>query len=350
MNRSWNFLAVFLVAWGTLGSGVRAGESGSRAPENLSERVIVLVLDGVRWQDFFDVRGSRLRPDDGSPPPFQGYWKRIFPGGVAFGDRSRGSAARMTLSGPFSRRSSLPSYQAMLAGFAQPCPGNDCERIAVETLPEAIARRLKLPPEKVAVIASWPGLVRAAAQKPDTIHVDAGDRRQSGGQDGVAVTREDAKTAEIALDHLRRHAPRFLFVVFDAADHAAHEGDLAAYIAELRRLDAIILRFFQTLEEMGPGELARTTLLVTTDHGRGSWGPLWQYHAVVPFATEVFVAASGPRTLDKGRVSEHPRSIQLADLRPTIEILLGLEPTPCEHETCGQPIPEVIGVDAARAP
>ncbi len=138
-------------------------------------RVILIALDGVRWQDFFDLPGSRIRPNNEEAQPFAGYHKVLSERGIAFGNQDLGSRARMTLSGFLSQRKSLPSYQAILAGFAQPCPDNDCPRIGVETLPESVARRLELPPEKVAVISSWPGLARAAANNPSGIHLDAGE-------------------------------------------------------------------------------------------------------------------------------------------------------------------------------
>ena len=310
-------------------------------------RVVVLVLDGVRWQDFFDVPESRLRPEDGAPPPFQGYWKRLSQEGVAFGDRSRGSSARMTLLGPFSQRKSLPSYQAMLAGYAQPCPDNDCARIGVETLPESLARRLNLPPEKVAVFSSWHGLARAAAHKSGSVHVDAGEIGSSGKALGKPTTRDDEKTAELSLNHLRTHSPRFLFVVFDQADNAAHAGDKAGYVRELRRFDKIILWFLEAIDEMELADKNQTTLIVTTDHGRGVFGPLWQYHAAMPYATETFLAATGPQTVHKGHLENHANEIQHSDLRPTVEILLGLEPSPCDHPTCGQPIPEILGENSS---
>lgn len=339
--------ALLIAGMSSPGAWAQVHEQQDPTHQDALGRVIVLVLDGVRWQDFFDVEDRRFRPDDGRPPAFEGTWKRLSQGGLAFGDRSRGSAARMTLSGRFSMRQSLPSYQAMLAGFAQPCSSNDCARIAVETLPEALARRLELPAEKVAVFSSWAGLERAAAHESGSVHVDAGDRTSPPADDGTPVNRDDERTAEAALDHLRRHAPRFLFVVFGAADRAAHAGDKAGYLRELRRLDRMIVRFFETLQEMGPAARARTTLIVTTDHGRGRWGPMWRYHSLMPFSTGVFVAATGPRTAHLGRVEGHPRTIQLSDLRPTIEILLGLEPAPCQHPTCGQPIPELIGAAPA---
>ena len=337
--------ALMIAALCESGAHAQVPQRERSARETGNSRVIVLVLDGVRWQDFFDVPESRLRPDDGSPLPFEGYWQELSEAGVAFGDRSRASSARMTLPGLFSQRKSLPSYQAMLAGFAQPCPDNECARIGVETLPEALARQLELPPEKVAVFASWPGLARAATHESGTVHVDAGEAGFFPDDAGKPITREDEKPAKLALDHLRRHSPRFLFVVFDQADHAAHEGDRTGYVRALRRLDRIILRFFEAIEQMAPEERSQTTLMVTTDHGRGTLGPFWQYHALMPYATEVFVAATGPRTLDLGQVANHPRTIQHSDLRPTIEILLGLEPSPCHHPTCGQPITEMLDGD-----
>jgi hypothetical protein len=316
-------------------------ESPRRAP---AERVIIIVLDGVRWQDFFDLPEERLRPDDGKPQPFQYYGEILSEKGVTFGNQSLGSTAQMTLSGFFSRRKSLPSYQAILSGFAQPCPDNDCPRISVETLPQSLARRLALPAEKVAVISSWPGLSRAAASNPDGIHLDAGEKRIHENGTESMVTRRDERTAQVALEHLQQYSPVFLFVVFDAADHAAHEGDLALYIEELRQLDGIIVEFFQTLSEMKTQERERTTVIVTTDHGRGSWGPLWKFHDVIYNAQDIFIAATGPNTIRQPVVTPKSRTIYHADLRPTVEVLLGLEPTECDHPTCGQAIQELIAV------
>ncbi|MCH2185764.1 hypothetical protein MK280_07825, partial [Myxococcota bacterium] len=199
MNSSFRIVAAAAILLVSDGHPAAATERGT-AGQLKAARVIMLVLDGVRWQDFFDLPRSRLRPNDGRPHPFEGYWKKLSEGGVAFGNQTRGSTARMTLSSFFRQRKSLPSYQAMLAGFAQPCPDNDCARIEVETLPEAIARRLSLPPDEVAVIASWHGLERAAAHEPGTIHINAGDKSTPRKSDGAPSTRSDDRTAEIALN------------------------------------------------------------------------------------------------------------------------------------------------------
>jgi len=323
---------------------VFADEEKESLRRDPAERVIIIVLDGVRWQDFFDLPEERLRPDDDKPQPFQYYAEILSEKGVTFGNQSLGSTAQMTLPGFFSRRKSLPSYQAILSGFAQPCPDNDCPRISVETLPQSLARRLALPAKKVAVISSWPGLSRAAASNPDGIHLDAGEKKLHHNGTESMVTRSDERTAEVALEHLKKYSPVFLFVVFDAADHAAHEGDLSLYIEELRRLDGIIMKFFQTLSEMGTEAREHTTIIVTTDHGRGSWGPLWRFHSAIYNAQDIFIAAIGPNTVGLPTATPKPRTIYHADLRPTVEILLGLEPSECAHPTCGQAIKELIAV------
>ena len=333
-------LALFLIGMihGEVSEG-RDKEALQKAPPG---RVIVIALDGVRWQDFFDLSEGRLRPDDGKASPFHQYGKKVSEAGIAFGNQNLGSSARMTLSGFFSRRKSLPSYQAILSGFAQPCPDNDCSRISVETLPQSLVRRLALPAEKVAVISSWPGLSRAAAADPAGIHLDTGEKRVGENGRDEFSTRSDEITAQVALEHLETHSPVFLFVVFDAADHAAHQGDLPGYIEELRNLDDIIMQFFEKIHEMGIEE--RTTIIVTTDHGRGSWGPFWKFHDVIYNAQDIFIAATGPGTVDLPTPPRASRIIYHADLRPTIETLLGLEPTACIHPTCGQAITELIAI------
>ncbi|MEE3326604.1 MAG: alkaline phosphatase family protein [Myxococcota bacterium] len=317
-------------------------ESASTPPG----RVILIALDGVRWQDFFDLPASRIRSDTQKPAPFAGYHSILAEEGIVFGNRSEGSRVRMTLSGFFSKRKSLPSYQAILAGFAQPCPDNNCPRIGVETLPESVARRRKLAPEKVAVIASWPGLARAAARNPEAIHLDAGEIQNQGERAGEWGTREDEKTVQIALEHFNEHSPEFLFVVLDSADHAGHAGDKADYVDALRWYDKILMDFIETIEAMPKAERERTTLIVTTDHGRGSWGDFWKFHSVIYSAQDVFIAATGPHVM---RGSTHStgetRTLYHADLRPTIEILLGLRPTECTHSTCGREIPQLIPSD-----
>jgi arylsulfatase A-like enzyme len=78
-----------------------------------------------------------------------------------------------------------------------------------------------------------------------------------------------------------------------------------------------------TLKEMGDyGK--QTTLIVTTDHSRGP-GPLWVGHATTHNSEKnVFLYARGRGVKATGRSDERGNHI---NIRPTIEYLLGLEPS-----------------------
>lgn len=304
------------------------------AEDGPSANVILVVLDGIRWQDFFDTEEAMRRADEA--PPFGTFWRDIAPRGAVFGDRSRDSVVRMTLTGSLAWRMSLPSYQSMLAGYAYPCDDNDCGPIGVETFPEALRRRLALRREEVAVVASWLGIAQAV-RDPASIHVDAG--RPPG--DPVLEPRPDLETFERAIAHLRAEQPRFLMIVLDEADNRAHEGDRLRYLETMAIYDALLVRLFEALDEMPPTYRDHTTVLLTTDHGRGSEPLGWQYHAVIWAARDVFLSAVGPHTSAIGN-ARASRDLKHADIRPTIELLLGLEPARCEHATCGHGIAEVV--------
>jgi hypothetical protein len=314
--------------------GVGSLDALPPAEDGASANVILVVLDGIRWQDFFDTDGAMRRRDEA--PAFQAFWSDIAPHGAVFGDRTIGSRVRMTLAGSFSLRMSLPSYQSMLAGYGYPCADNDCRRIGVETFPEALRRRLELRREEVAVVASWRGIAQAVAD-PAAIHVDAGrtpDDRTTG-------PRPDVETFQRALAHLRAERPRFLMLVLDEADNRAHEGERLQYLETLRLYDRLLVRLFEVLDQMPPAYRDNTTVLLTTDHGRGSEPLGWRYHGVLWAAQDVFLAALGPHTRPLGR-ARSSRDLRHADIRPTVELLLGLEPVRCEHATCGRGIAELL--------
>ena len=56
------------------------------------------------------------------------------------------------------------------------------------------------------------------------------------------------------------------------------------------------------------------------------------------------IAATGPNTVELPVAPGNSRTIYHADLRPTVEVLLGLEPADCAHPTCGQAIRELIAI------
>jgi arylsulfatase A-like enzyme len=79
-----------------------------------------------------------------------------------------------------------------------------------------------------------------------------------------------------------------------------------------------------------------TTLIVTSDHGRGSTLADWSGHGrKVEGADKIWMAIMGPDTPAAGEVSTHAEQ---RDIAPTIIKLLGQNPADYEGAT-GKPIP-----------
>jgi hypothetical protein len=236
---------------------------------------------------------------------------------------------------------SLPGYIEIFDGRPDPrCGDNACTPPAGDTIVDAV-REAGGSPEDVAVFASWPNIARVAASDTSRIVVSAGRHTVEHqevlradpvmGQTlarGASVTawpgegdyRPDVWTARLALRYLEVHRPRFMFLGLGDTDEYGHKNDYRGYIDALREVDEVIGRLFATLDAMGErGQ--RTTVLITTDHGRASnfhdHGPRF------PESGRVWLVAAGGAVRARGLV-ELESERQLADIAPTVRTLLGL--------------------------
>jgi hypothetical protein len=83
-------------------------------------------------------------------------------------------------------------------------------------------------------------------------------------------------------------------------DEWAHGGRYDMYLDAAFRSDRFIGRLWQTLQSM-PAYQGQTTLLVTTDHGRGATVQDWTDHGKdVPAAERTWMAAMGPAVTQRG--------------------------------------------------
>jgi hypothetical protein len=252
---------------------------------------------------------------------------------------------------------SLPGYLELLTGRRTACRGNGCPPPPLATPLDEIRAELELPPPAVAAISSWEKIERAASADARSITISAGrhggptrDRVGAGGcarallevaaaaprEAGFFAYREDRYTARIALDYLAVERPRFLFIGLGDTDEHAHLGDYAAYLRSLRSFDRFLGRLLDQLEAMG--DYGReTTVLVTADHGR-AYG-FAGHGESAPESARVFLLAAGGAVPARGLVAaEAPR--HLADVAPTVRVLLGLRPDLAPE--AGQPLPELL--------
>lgn len=279
-----------------------------------SARVIFITLDGP------------LRDDVLTGAHMPGLQAAVRKEGVAF---AASTSTAMALS--------LPGYQTMAAGALTGCRDNGCDRIQVETMAEIIARTLHLTPDDVAVFGSWAGLALAATSSDAGVFLDVPDDDglpYEGGPRWNSARFDDA-TFSAARAYWQAHHPRFLHLAFLDTDEWAHLGLRTEYEQALRDTDARIMEVLQWVADLPPEEAALTTVLLSSDHGRGRAD--WTSHGLLyPGSSEIFVAAIGP-LVKRGKSTR----VDQRDLRPTVQRLFGLCPARVNED--GRAIEAIVG-------
>jgi len=335
--------------------------SSARSRPTSDGRIVLVTIDGVRAEDVFDGADPDLRPGShvesfAKPEAVMPRTHRLVETrGVALGADRPGCGVVRTASGA---NVSLPGYLEIFTGRKTRCRDNHCARTALPTVLDEAAEAGLSP---IASIGSWEILDRAASRSGAPVLVDEGSQRWPGERPlvpakleelvaagevtdafpGAGKYRPDGITTAIALEYLRTGAPPVFHVGLGDADEYGHRNDYPAYLGAIAAADAFIGKVADTLDEMG--ELgARTTVIVTTDHGRNKD---FQHHS--PFSltsARTFVIAFGARVSSRGVVCPS-RDVTLADIAPTMRVLVGLRPDTSPDS--GRPIEEIVGAQGA---
>lgn len=285
----------------------RAGLEVTASELQRHARVILVTLDGARWQDVLDQAGA-LRASS-EAPAMPKTLELVRRNGVAL-------AARTSSAIPLS----LPGYQALATGQQTPCADNDCARVDRETIAEALARRLAPGSNSVAVFASWARLAFAATSHDGAVLVDVPPRGPpSAGGPPWDDARWDAETAGRALAFWRTERPRFMHLALLDMDEFAHRRDVGGTLAALHAADDVIGSLADELKALPDAERRLTTILITADHGRGP-GRLWPAHGAYAASRDLFLLAIGDAVVGG------EQRVEQVDVRPTIERLFGLNP------------------------
>ena len=301
------------------------------------DSVVLVTLDGVRWQEIFlgadpalaDAAGlprGEHRTPRGLTPALH---RLFFDQGTVLGDPRLGE--RFLASGP--HFVSLPAYLEIMMGATSGCAGNDCRPALPWTIATEVARRT--PEQGAAVFSSWSTVARAAGSSANLVLETGRHPRDSDpAYPGHGDYRPDRRTAALALEHLRARRPGLLWVALGDTDEWAHRGDYRGYIEALRFADSFVGELCAHLAQMGERG-ARTAVLVTTDHGRD---PSFNDHGG-PDSAAVWLMARGAGLSPRGPARlDRPR--HLRDIAPTIAALRGWATRRCEG--CGDILAELL--------
>jgi hypothetical protein len=316
---------------------------GSGVAQAPARNVVVITLDGLRWQEMFtgadrayfkqdksgvagasEKRFWRPAPEERRAVLVPFMWSTIASKGQIFGDPSKASRAHLTNGLWFS----YPGYNEMFSGVADPrIDSNDKVPNPNVTVLEWLNGRPGFQ-GRVAAFGSWdvlPFIVNAGRSRipvgtgftpvpsPKTERERAINELATDLPAYWSYGPFDAPIVYAALESLRTSQPRVLYIMLGEGDEWAHAGRYDLYLDATLRADRFIERVWNTLQAI-PEYANQTTLLVTTDHGRGATTSDWNEHGrKVPAAESTWMAALGPGIAPLGvRASVTVTTSQLA--------------------------------------
>jgi hypothetical protein len=226
--------------------------------------------------------------------------------GVLLGDRDHGSCMAVANDKWFS----YPGYNEILTGKPDPAiRSNEHGPNANVTFLEWLAHRPAFR-GRVEAVASWDAFSRIINAQRSGVPVNDGwddaptrtrtegliARLQADAPRLWPTVRLDTFTHAYALEALKARKPRVLYVAYGETDDFAHDGRYDQTLWAAQRADRFIAALW-TAVQADPAYAGRTTLIVTTDHGRGVGGrETWRHHGKPAFAESdaTWVAAMGP--------------------------------------------------------
>lgn len=329
----------------------------ARGEQKLStENVILVTTDGLRWREVFSgAEEGLLNKESGGVKDVAGVraafwretaearretlmpflWQVVAKQGQLFGNREKGNRARVTNDQWFS----YPGYNEILTGFADPeIKSNDKVPNKNVTVLEWLNHKPAFA-GRVAAFAGWDAMTSIINRERCGFPVMGGweplpEREPNGRQELlnelIAETTPEFETVtydsfvfQAAMEHLKRHRPRVLYVGFGETDDWAHEGRYDRVLQSAHYVDSYIRRLWETAQSMEQYR-GKTTLIVTVDHGRGSGPTSWKNHARnVPGAQEIWVAVMGPDTPALGERGEGTPEVTQSQVAATLAGLLG---------------------------
>ena len=237
---------------------VGLGSSQSVMAQGRTENVVLVTLDGARYQEVFGGLDRDLLQSTAGKAPLESltsykkfwastpeerrqrllpfFWGTLMTHGSVAGNQSLGSVARITNS----HRFSYPGYSEILTGEAHDAEikSNDLIQNPFETVLEFVRRKLNLPKSKVAAFASWGVFSGIVEHVPGAITSNAGMQRSQSPDPLLRqindlqfevlapwdMIRHDTFTFRLAMDYLKTQKPRLLYLALDETDDWAHDG------------------------------------------------------------------------------------------------------------------------------
>ncbi len=303
--------------------------STAEEPSHQTQNVIYISIDGLRFQELFSGADSRLMDKDVggvyNPEALRGrfwredqmarrerlmpfFWNTIAKQGQVFGSPDDNCRALVKNGKYFS----YPGYQELLCGFPDDAiNSNDKNQNPNKSVLEWLNEQPELQ-GKIAAFTSWDLFPYILNAERSGIYVNSGWQPFDFAPNSPTLAdlnrtmrelphlweyaRFDYFTIAGALEYLRIKQPRVLYISLDETDDWCHSGRYDLYLDAAHRTDAYLKQIWNFLLS-SPQYRGKTSLVVTTDHGRGDGREGWKNHGIdLPGSERVWSAVIGPDT------------------------------------------------------
>ena len=348
MLDSWLFALLIVL-------GLHEVAVGAASRSTKTENVLFVMTDGLRWQEVFSgaeelllnsnnggvkhvepLRAEywRATPEERRRALMPFLWGEVATRGQIFGNQTKGSIVKVTNGLKFS----YPGYSEIVTGIADPrIQSNDKMPNPNLTVFEWL-NGLPQYRGRIATFGGWdvvPYILNCERGKLPTWPEWEPRFRLSGikqphGFDELMRGSNlpwrdvvfDAWLGQAALEHVKSAKPRVIYVGFGETDEWAHDNRYDLVLQAANRVDQFLGRLWSTIQAM-PQYRDKTTLIFTTDHGRGSGPKLWRDHGEkVDGAEGIFLAVIGPDTAPLGE-RVNCAAITQSQIAATMAALLG---------------------------
>lgn len=327
------------------------------AAQTKTENVILITIDGCRWQDVFTGADSvliRLKDQTKDTASFlTKYWRNdseerrkvlmpflwntIVPSGQIYGNRIFSNYVNVSNKMWFS----YPGFSEIICGFADDARINSNDPVPNPNT--NVLEFLNAKPNfkgKVAAFSSWNTFPYIINEQRSGVLVNSGFEPMQGNKESVLLmnklmrkvpefidgVRNDAFTFYQAFEYLKNEHPRVLYIALDETDDLSHAGRYDLYLNAMNYTDLMIAELWEWIQST-PSYKNKTTMIITIDHGRGIGPEEWKSHGKkIARSDETWFAVIGPDTPATGEVKTRGQ-IYNSQYAATIAALLGFEYT-----------------------
>jgi hypothetical protein len=325
--------------------------------------VFVITTDGFRWQEIFNGADSAIINNTKYVKDIETLkelfwdsdvekrrklllpfiWKTIAEKGSLYGNKNQNSS--VAVSNPY--RFSYAGYNEIFTGYADPSIITNKKRWNTNENVLNFINKQDGYKNKVAAFTSWNLFDYIFNKKSTTIALNSGYQQittdslsanevlingvQQNVVDNTLATRNDMLTFLTAKEYVQKNHPKVAYISFGQTDDFAHGGHYDDYLQSIHLVDEYIAQLWYLINTDSFYK-NNTSLIITTDHGRGQKINTWVRHDMFTKGSkDTWLLTLGNLFIARGEV-KNKEEIYNVQIAQTIAHILGVNFSP-NHPT-----------------